>query len=251
MLSNKEIKYVKELQQKKFRKERQEFIIEGKKMVTELLSEKSPFPLRALYVQEEALDVSLPAEAKIITPAQMKRISGQSTPSGALAVVSIPSVQAETPSKGNLYLALDGIQDPGNFGTLLRIADWFNVKAIYASYTCVELYNPKTVQATMGAVLRVPVYYIPLAPLLQKSIVPVLGSVLQGGENIYTLTLPEEGIVVLGNESQGISPELMDRIQTQLYVPSYRKGSESLNVATAAAVICAIFRKDLPPTPRS
>ena len=140
-----------------------------------------------------------------------------------------PSVRAAVPTKGNLYLALDGIQDPGNFGTLLRIADWFNITAIYASPDCVELYNPKTVQATMGAILRVPVYYTPLTGLLQNSCVPVTGAVLQGGKDINTLELPEDGIIVLGNESQGINKELLEYLQTRLYIPSYRHGSESLD----------------------
>jgi TrmH family RNA methyltransferase len=255
MAGNKEIQYVRELGQKKFRRERQEFIIEGKKMITELLLGNSPFPLRELYVQEDLFDVSFfdipfPHTTKKVTQVQMKKMSCQSTPAGVLAVVGIPSVRAAVPTKGNLYLALDGIQDPGNFGTLLRIADWFNITAIYASPDCVELYNPKTVQATMGAILRVPVYYTPLTGLLQNSCVPVTGAVLQGGKDINTLELPENGIIVLGNESQGINKELLEYLQTRLYIPSYRHGSESLNVATAAAIICAAFRRNLPPTPR-
>jgi TrmH family RNA methyltransferase len=224
-------------------------------MITELLLGNSPFPLRELYVQEDLFDVSFfdipfPHTTKKVTQVQMKKMSCQSTPAGVLAVVGIPSVRAAVPTKGNLYLALDGIQDPGNFGTLLRIADWFNITAIYASPDCVELYNPKTVQATMGAILRVPVYYTPLTGLLQNSCVPVTGAVLQGGKDINTLELPEDGIIVLGNESQGINKELLEYLQTRLYIPSYRHGSESLNVATAAAIICAAFRRNLPPTPR-
>jgi TrmH family RNA methyltransferase len=164
--------------------------------------------------------------------------------------VEIPKVPLAPPRKDNLYLALDGIRDPGNFGTILRLADWFDLAAVYASPDCVELYNPKTVQSTMGAILRVPVHYTPLAPLLKNCTLPVTGSVLQGGSSINTTFLPCDGIIVLGNESNGISPELLDHIPLKLYIPPYREGSESLNVATAAAIFCAVFRRNLPSLPR-
>ncbi|HOO43396.1 MAG TPA: RNA methyltransferase [Bacteroidales bacterium] len=250
MLSKADIKYIKSLNQKKFRQERQEFIIEGKKMIAELLAAPGPFVIKRLFLQEGVLGAPEPVVAEYVTAAEIERISCQSAPSGALAVVGIPDIKPAVPQKGELYLALDGVQDPGNFGTILRLADWFNIAAVYASPDCVELYNPKTVQSTMGAILRVPVYYTSLETLLQESQLPVLGTVLQEGTDINTLSLPAEGIIVMGNESRGISPALLEYIQTRLYIPAYREGSESLNVAMAAAIVCATFRRNLPPLPR-
>ncbi|MFA5444067.1 MAG: RNA methyltransferase [Bacteroidales bacterium] len=250
MLSKADIKFIKSLNQKKFRQERQEFIIEGKKMIAELLAAPGPFVIKRLFLQEGVLDASKTPVAEFVTASEMERISAQSTPSGALAVVGIPDIKPAFPQKENLYLALDGVQDPGNFGTILRLADWFNISAVYASADCVELYNPKTVQSTMGAILRVPVFYTSLETLLNETQLPVLGTVLQGGSDINTLALPAEGIIVMGNESRGISPEILEYIQTRLYIPAYREGSESLNVAIAAAIVCAAFRRNLPPQPR-
>ena len=250
MLSKAEIKYITALNQKKVRQERQEFIIEGQKMIAELLAAPGPFVVKRLYLLEGVLDAPKASAAEYVTASEMERISAQSTPSGALAVVGIPDIQPAVPQKGNLYLALDGVQDPGNFGTMLRLADWFNIAAVYASPDCVELYNPKTVQSTMGAILRVPVFYTSLETLLKDTRLPVLGTVLQGGTDINTLSLPAEGIIVMGNESRGISPGILEHIQTRLYIPAYREGSESLNVATAAAIVCAAFRRNLPPLPR-
>ena len=250
MLSKGDIKYIKALNQKKFRQERQEFIIEGKKMVAELLATPGPFVIKRLFLQEGVLETPKDLEVEYVTATEMDRISLQYTPSGALAVVGIPDIKPSVPHQGNLYLALDGVQDPGNFGTILRLADWFNIAAVYASPDCVELYNPKTVQSTMGAILRVPVYYTSLENLLEETQLPVSGTVLQGGTDINTLSLPSEGIIVMGNESRGISPALLEYIQTSLYIPAYREGSESLNVAIAAAIVCAAFRRNLPPLPR-
>ena len=250
MLSKAKIQYIKALEQKKFRQERQEFILEGRKMVLELLKAPGPFRIKELYLQEDFPEPVQSSVAVYISAKEMERISLQSTPSGALAVVEIPKVPLAPPRKDNLYLALDGIRDPGNFGTILRLADWFDLAAVYASPDCVELYNPKTVQSTMGAILRVPVHYTPLAPLLKNCTLPVTGSVLQGGSSINTTFLPCDGIIVLGNESNGISPELLDHIPLKLYIPPYREGSESLNVATAAAIFCAVFRRNLASLPR-
>ncbi|HHV04576.1 MAG: RNA methyltransferase [Bacteroidales bacterium] len=250
MLSKADIKQIKSLDQKKIRQERQEFIIEGPKMVAELMTGSGPFYIKRLYVQEGALESPRAPVVKYVTASEMERISFQAAPSGALAVVGIPQIPFASPHPGGLYLALDGVRDPGNFGTILRLADWFNIRTVYASPDCVELYNPKTVQSTMGAILRVPVHYTPLVPLLGNCTLPVLGTVLQGGTDINTLFLPSEGVIVMGNESQGISEQALEHIQIRLYIPSYREGSESLNVATAAAIVCAAFCRNLPPRPR-
>jgi len=250
MLSKADIKSIRSLNQKKFRQEKKEFIIEGKKMIAELLAAPGPYVIKRLFLQEGVLETPKDLVVEYVTATEMDRISLQYTPSGALAVVAIPDIKPAVPQQGNLYLALDGVQDPGNFGTILRLADWFNIAAVYASPDCVDLYNSKTVQSTMGAILRVPVYYTSLEPLLKETQLPVLGTVLQGGSDINTLSLPAEGIVVMGNESTGITPPVMETIQTKLFIPSYREGSESLNVAIAAAIVCAAFRRNLPPLPR-
>ncbi|HPW78410.1 MAG TPA: RNA methyltransferase [Bacteroidales bacterium] len=250
MLSKADIKYIKALGQKKFRQERREFIIEGPKMVAELMNSSGPYRIKRLYLQKGVLESPLAPVVEYVSVSEMERISAQQTPSGALAVVDIPQIPLVSPQPGRLYLALDGIRDPGNFGTILRLADWFNIEAVYASCDCVELYNPKTVQSTMGAILRVPVHYTPLAPLLETCTLPVFGTVLQDGTDINTISLPTEGVIVLGNESQGISEEVLEHIPTRLFIPSYRGGSESLNVATAAAIVCATFCRNLPPLPR-
>lgn len=249
MLSKAQIQHIKSLENKKFRQEYGEFIIEGQKMVMELIGTPGPFRIKKLYLEEGSPIPAVAHEAEYLTAKEMERISSQSTPSGALAVLEIPKVPVVLPQKGHLYLALDGVRDPGNFGTILRLADWFDIAAVYASPDCVELYNPKTVQSTMGAILRVPVHYTPLVPLLEGCSLPVTGSVLLGGTDINNTPLPCEGIIVLGNESQGISRELLQHIPVRLYIPSYRRGSESLNVATAAAIICAAFRRNQPPLP--
>ena len=250
MLSKAQIQHIKSLEHKKFRQEFGEFIVEGRKIITELINAPGPFRIKNLYLEEGFPGPAVDHPAEYISAKEMERISSQSTPSGALAVVEIPKVPVTMPQQGKLYLALDGVRDPGNFGTILRLADWFDIAAVYASPDCVELYNPKTIQSTMGAILRVPVHYTPLAPLLQGCSLPVTGSVLLGGTDINNTPLPCEGIIVFGNESQGISRELLEHIPVRLYIPSYRRGSESLNVATAAAIICAAFRRNLPPLPR-
>ncbi len=249
MLSKANIQHIKSLEHKKFRQEYGEFIMEGRKIVMELINAPGPFRIKKLYLEEGLPGPAMTPEAEYISAKEMERISSQTTPSGALAVVEIPKVPVALPQKGYLYLALDGVRDPGNFGTILRLADWFDIAAVYASPDCVELYNPKTVQSTMGAILRVPVHYTPLAPLLEGCSLPVTGSVLVGGTDINNTHLPSEGMIVLGNESQGISHEVLEHIPVRLYIPAYRRGSESLNVATAAAIICAAFRRNLPPLP--
>ena len=247
MLSKPDISRIRSLAHKKFRWEYKEFIIEGVKMVEELLLNPSVYKIKRLFVRENLFPTPACIQAEYVTENEMARITSLTSPSPALAVVSIPDPVFIEPQKEHLYIALDGIRDPGNFGTILRLADWFDIKAVYASEDCVELYNPKTVQATMGALLRVPVCYTSLPRLFSDCGMPVAGTLLQGGENIYNIPLPDSGFIVLGSESHGISSEVVPLLTCKLFIPSYRKGSESLNVATAAAITCAMFRKDAPP----
>ena len=229
-MTSAEIKYVKSLSQKKFRDEYGVFTVEGEKLVRE--AEKSGFVIEAKYRKEDIGD------------AAMERISSLSSPSPVLAVVKQPSRPFKAPSQG-LYLALDGIRDPGNLGTILRIADWFGIDAVYASPDTVELYNPKVVQATMGAIFRVPFYTADIPNLCRSYDGPVYGTFLDG-ENMYGKSLSASGIIVIGNEANGISKETAACVSDRLYIPPYpagESGSESLNAAIATAITVAEFRR--------
>lgn len=241
-ISANKIKFVRSLAQKKFRDEHSLFVAEGEKIVAE--AQASGYKIEEIYRIEE-----IGAEA-------MARISNLSSPSPVLAVIKKPELSAEeildnlTPHSRGLYLALDGVKDPGNLGTIIRIADWFGVEAIFASPGTVEVFNPKVVQATMGAIFRKRVIYTDLAELCTsfKSLrLPVYGTLLDG-KNIYE-SLPADrkhGLVVMGSESFGISEQLRPHIDNKLFIPPYPADavtSESLNVAIATAIICAEFRR--------
>ena len=245
-ISNNEIKKIKSLQQKKFRDETGLFIVEGEKMVDEAV--RSHFSVENIYRRDE------------IGEEAMKRISALASPSPVLAVVRKPSDiyvdEAESLSgmfaKGGLYLALDTIRDPGNLGTILRIADWFGIDAVLAAKDTVDVFNPKVVQATMGAVFRVKMHYVDL-PSVSRMILDNGGSVygtFLDGENMYSRKL-ETGqekpvMIVIGNESEGVSDEMAALVSDRLYIPPYPQddsGSESLNAAVATAVTVAEFRR--------
>lgn len=234
-LSSAEIKSVKALSQKKYRDALGLFVVEGEKMVEEAL--KSGYEVTAVYRTAE------------IGEEAMSRMSMLRNPSPALAVVRKPSnLTVPEPVRG-LYLALDSIRDPGNMGTILRIADWFGIEAVYASEDSVEAYNPKVVQATMGAIFRVPLYYCSLPKLCDK--VTSSGGLVYGtlldGDDIYSIDLKDgtEGpvLIVTGNESEGISPSVEAYVTDRLLIPRWRAGSESLNAAVATAVTVAEFRR--------
>ena len=229
-LSSAEIKFVKSLSQKKFRDEYGVFAVEGEKLVQEAL--KSGFEVEKVFRKEE------------IGEAAMARISALSSPSPVLALVRIPESRMEAPRDG-LYLALDGIRDPGNLGTILRVADWFGIDAVYASEDTVELYNPKVVQATMGAVFRVKFYVCDIPSLCSSYPGPVYGTFLDG-ENMYGKELSSKGIIVIGNEANGISAATAACVSERLYIPPFPAddpGSESLNAAVATAITVAEFRR--------
>lgn len=245
-ISNNEIKRVKALQQKKFRDECGLFIVEGEKMVQEALN--SPFEVENVYRKED-----IGAEA-------MSRISALSSPSPALAVVKKPSdsiiddiaaLQSQL-SKGGLYLALDAIRDPGNLGTILRIADWFGVEAVFASKDTVDVFNPKVVQSTMGAIFRVKMHYVDLPPLFEniRSYGGKIFGTFLDGKNMYERELDNgaqaPSVIVIGNEANGISKEVEALVSDRLYIPPYPQdspGSESLNAAVATAITVAEFRR--------
>lgn len=238
-ISNNEIKMLRSLSSKKFRDQLGLFTVEGEKMVSEAL--KSSFEVRKVYRQDEIGEES------------MSKISMFSTPSPVLAIVRKPecSSLSEIGPKG-LYLALDGIRDPGNMGTILRIADWFGIDGVFASDDSVELFNPKTVQSTMGAIFRVRFQYADIPALSRK--LKSMGGKVYGtfldGDNIYGKTLDtgsqSPAMIVVGNEANGISPEVAAEVSDRLFIPPYPpddSGSESLNAAVATAVTVAEFRR--------
>lgn len=241
-VSHNEIKFVKSLEQKKFRDENGLFIVEGEKMVAEALA--SSFEVEKVYRADE------------IGSAAMARLSLLSSPSPALAIVRKPAdIEIgnihSVPSKG-LFLALDGIRDPGNLGTIIRIADWFGIDAVYASPDTVDIFNPKVVQSTMGAIFRVRFHYCDIPDLCRAAASAgghVYGTFLDG-EDLYVKELAtgaaSASVIVIGNESNGISDEVGGLVTDRLFIPPWprdERGSESLNAAVATAVTVAEFRR--------
>ena len=231
MLTNAEIKSIRSLREKKFRDAEGLFVVEGEKMVAEAMA--SSFKVVRVLRAED------------IGTSAMERISLCATPSPVLAVVRMPRESVPDRIPGGLTLALDSVRDPGNFGTILRIADWFGVSQVFASPDSVETFNPKTVQASMGSVFRVRVARCDIAALCAEFSSAgrrVCGTVLDG-ENIYSAQLAADGLVVMGNESNGISAEVARLLDCRLRIPSFGGGAESLNVAVATAVTLSEFRR--------
>ena len=249
MLSKNKIKYIHSLELKKNRKEEQAFVAEGHKLVGDLLGH---FPCRLLVATRAWLDRNPDVEAMEIIEVNQEELTRASllkTPQEVLAVFEQPeySIQPEVVER-SLCLALDDVQDPGNLGTIIRLADWFGIEHIFCSLGTVDVYNPKTVQATMGALARVKLHYVDLPSIIASMpSVPIYGTFLDGN-NIYAETLSVNGLIIMGNEGKGVSPEVSKLVNKRLYVPNYpseRVTSESLNVAVATAVVCAEFRRRL------
>ncbi|MCL1943211.1 MAG: RNA methyltransferase [Candidatus Azobacteroides sp.] len=247
MLSKHEIKYIRSLEMKKFRKEYGVFLAEGGKLVEEIMS---GFYCRMLVAGKKWLSEHPAVKAdKIfeVAPDDLSRISLLKTPKDVLAVFDCPVYSIETVDPSSkLVLAVDGVQDPGNFGSIVRLADWYGIEDIICSQDTVDVFNPKTVQATMGAVTRVKIHYVSLSGYLSRlSGIPVYGTFLEG-DNIYARQLSSFGVIVLGNEGRGIRPDISKLVTSRLFIPNYPEGretSESLNVAAAGAVICSEFRR--------
>lgn len=250
MLSKSLLKLIHSLDKKKYRNENKLFVAEGRKTVCDLLS--SDICCTKILVTEEWLKhnciPATTAEIIKVTDDEMQRASFLRTPQGIMGLFAQRSEQADyTIPTHSLCLALDGIQDPGNLGTIVRIADWFGIEHIFCSNDTADIYNPKAIQATMGAVSRVKTHYCELSTLLAtlKGKAPIYGTFLDG-ENIYEKQMSTCGIIVMGNEGNGISSDCAKEISEKLFIPSYPAGratSESLNVSTATAIICAEFRR--------
>jgi TrmH family RNA methyltransferase len=253
MVSKNRIKYIQSLQAKKVRDEEQLFLIEGDKLVMVYLH--SGMRLKFLAAVTEFIDLLLPEEKTLIDeiePASLKdleRMSSLKSPHNAIAAVSFP-VDLPDPMKINdsLLIALESVQDPGNMGTIIRAAAWFGFRYIVCSLNCADIYNPKVIQASMGAMLNVTVCYHDLGKLLEeagKKVLPVYGTHLEG-ESVYSSKLGDRGIILFGNESRGISDDLLPFITTRLLIPKFSSsihGVESLNVGMAASVVFSEFAR--------
>jgi TrmH family RNA methyltransferase len=241
MLSKNQIKLITSLTQKKYRKQHQLFIAEGKKVIEELL--QSNFELQSLFVTNDNIFTSV-AKNKIntITVSELKKISVLTTANDCLAVFKMP-IATEKKVEG-LVVALDDIRDPGNLGTIIRLCDWFGIETLLCSDETVDIYNPKVVQATMGSISRVNVVYANLEKVLKETKLPIFGTFMDG-ENIYKKVLPKEGIIVMGNEANGISTEIETLVTQKIAIPRLGKlqQTESLNVATATAIILSEFKR--------
>jgi TrmH family RNA methyltransferase len=235
MLSKNEVKYIQSLCHKKHRDELKLFVAEGPKLVDELLS--SDFVLEHIYATTDWIklrpSVSVPLTE--VSEQELTRISNLTSANEVVAIARHKYHGAEPVLKKTITIVLDGIQDPGNMGTIVRIADWFGVKQIIASEDSVEVYNPKVIQATMGSICRVDVWYKDLAAWMSAVDVPVYGAMLNG-ENVYCLKNITEGLLVIGNEAKGIREDIRSRITHPVTIPG-SGGAESLNAAVAAGII--------------
>lgn len=255
MISKNRLKYVRSLEMKKYRKAEGMFVAEGHKLVGDLLD---VFECKYLAATSEWLSANAAwverqrrsgVEVDEVTDEELKRASFQETPQQVLAVFKqlTYEVDVNEVARKQLCLVLDDVQNPGNLGTIVRLADWFGIEHIFCSKGCADIYNPKTVQATMGGIARVQVHEADLPELLSRldKDIPVYGTFLDG-ENMYGKELENRGLIVMGNEGKGVSKEVAAFVTERLYIPNYPEGretSESLNVAIATAIVCAEFRR--------
>ncbi len=239
MVSKHQIKLIKSLAQKKYRQQHGIFTVEGVKGITEFLN--SSYELVQLYTTTPVFDAP-ETLITLISEAELSKISALKSPNTALALFKIP--EAKIIHKNTLIVALDAIRDPGNLGTIIRLCDWFGVSDIVCSLTTVDCYNAKVVQASMGSLTRVNINYIDLEVYLKNTKNPIFGTLLEG-ENIYTSHLPNAGIIVLGNEANGISETVKSLITTKITIPQFGilQKTESLNVANAAAIVLSEIRR--------
>ena len=248
MISKNKIKYIRSLELKKNRNKEGKFVAEGHKVVDDLLVLQRADLIVA--TGEWLKGKHFPAQTEVIevTEEELKKVSFLQHPQQVLAVFKQATSGDYSINTNELNLALDGVQDPGNLGTIIRIADWFGITHIYCSQDTADVYNPKVVQATMGSIARVKVEYGDLLGLVESlpDDVPVYGTLLDG-DNIYQQTLENRGLIVMGNEGKGISPALAKKVNHKLLIPNFPEGratADSLNVAIATAITCSEFRRN-------
>ena len=241
MLSKNQIKLITSLKQKKYRLQHGLFVVEGIKTINELL--QSSWALDTLYTTE-LFNIDAKKE-NLISEAELKRISFLKTPNKALAIFKIPNPKPIDFNK--LIVALDDIRDPGNLGTIIRLCDWFGVKDLVCSQETVDCFNPKVIQATMGSITRVNVTYLDLAEFLKTKALMSYGTFMEG-TSVYNIELTNKGIVILGNEANGISKNIEDLVNKKISIPRFGdlQATESLNVATATAILLSEFKRRKP-----
>ncbi|WP_299119712.1 RNA methyltransferase [uncultured Winogradskyella sp.] len=239
MLSKNQIKLIKSLSQKKNRQQLGLFTVEGIKGINEFLN--SDFQLENLYTTKRIFDI-VNHQVTEISEIELKKISTLKNPNTALAVFKTP--KSISLKNEGLIIALDDVRDPGNLGTIIRLCDWYGVKDLVCSTNTVDCYNSKVVQATMGSLARVNVTYLDLEDYLESSKANIFGAFMDG-ENIYNSSLPSEGIVILGNEANGISEAISSKVERRITIPQFGKkqSTESLNVANATGIILSEFRR--------
>ncbi|WP_299441589.1 RNA methyltransferase [uncultured Aquimarina sp.] len=242
MVSKNQKKLINSLHQKKYRKQHGLFVAEGKKVINELI--EADLRLHSIFTLDASYFETSPDNTYIVTETELKSISFLTTPQVAIAIFHIPEVNAV--NYQGLVLALDDVRDPGNLGTIIRLCDWFGITDLVCSEQTVDCFNPKVIQATMGSVTRVNIIYTNLQDFLssQNKEIPVYGTFMDG-DSIYQEQLPESGIIVMGNEANGISPEIEELVTKRIAIPRFGKTqkTESLNVATATAIILNEFRR--------
>ena len=240
MVTKNQIKLVTSLQQKKYRNQHGVFVVEGLKTVMEVLdSGIEPF---GIYVDNESYRDGLDDSTILVGRSILAQMSGQSNPSGILGVFHMPKMI--TPTLKGWTLALDAIRDPGNLGTIIRLCDWFDIKDLICSKDTVDCYNPKVLQATMGSIARVNISYVDLAEFFEKNPnAPILGTFMDG-DSLYEQSFPKNGILVMGNESNGISDVIQKKVSHRIGIPQFgSQTTESLNVASATAILLSEIRR--------
>jgi TrmH family RNA methyltransferase len=247
MLSKNQIKLVRSLEMKKNRKRENLFVAEGPKVVGDLL--RAGYKAHTIFSCGGQMEVNGESyEVQQVTEEELRKLSFLQHPQEVLALFEIPPTPIThhpSPITQHLSLALDGVQDPGNVGTIIRIADWFGIDTIYCSLDTADVYNPKVVQATMGSIAHVHIIYCDLVQLLTEADCPIYGTLLDG-DDIYRQPLSERGIIVMGNEGNGISAAVRPLVTHKLLIPNFHTGTEtaeSLNVAIATAITCSEFRR--------
>ncbi|MBS7320089.1 MAG: RNA methyltransferase [Myroides sp.] len=241
MLTKNQIKYITQLKQKKYRDLNNVFVAEGFKVINELL--QSNLKLIQIYTNS-TLDFKIGKEyVTEISTDELKKISSLTTPNECLALFEM--MTPKQPNNKGLKVALDNVRDPGNFGTIIRLCDWFGIDDLICSKETVDIYNPKVVQATMGSLTRVNIHYTDLTTFLQNTKEPIYGTFMDG-TNIYKTDLLTDGIIVMGNEANGISTEIARLVTSKIAIPRFGKlqQTESLNVATATAIILSEFKRN-------
>ena len=239
MVGKSQIKFIKSLQQKKYRNQHGMFLVEGLKTVQELLG--SNFEPHKLYTTDAAMILADQVGTELISEAELKKISNLKTPNKVLAIFKFPDIKPIDDREW--ILALDDIRDPGNLGTIIRLCDWFGIQHLVCSENTVDCFNPKVLQATMGSIARVNIVYTDLLQFITDYKGLVYGTFMDG-EPVYNIKLPQKGILVMGNEANGISNEIKNKVDKKISIPQFGgKQTESLNVATAAAIFLNEIRR--------